>query len=199
MSLLIAVCNSSVVISGILIISFVFLLCCSHFHSLRFLGPFLLVHCRRIFFVEFSKDIGNPFSRSDDFTFIILYLGVEHILLCRFDSWDVLYTFEVYKYSLDVLLSFHSFLSLRHFFAFAHFFRRCFPSLGVFLLSSMSLRISTSSFHTSSSLFCCCCLACFFIVFFFLVHVSSDMHHDRTCCFIRMYASRVMLFTHDVT
>ena len=63
------------------------------------------------FFVEFSNDIGNPFSRRDGFTFLILYLGDEHPLLCRTDSWDVPYPFEVFNYSLDVLLSFHFFVS----------------------------------------------------------------------------------------
>ena len=78
-------------------------------------------------------------------------------------------------------------------------FRRCFSSLGVLLLSSMSLRISTSYFEISSSLFCCWCLTCFFTVFFFLAHVVADTWHDRTCLFVRMWASCVMLFTHDVT
>ena len=57
------------------------------------------------FFVEFSKDIGNPFPRRDGFTLLILYLGDEHPPRCRFDSCDVLYTLQVFKYSLGVLLS----------------------------------------------------------------------------------------------
>ena len=59
LSLMIAVRNSSVVISGILVISLVFVVmhidCCSHFHSHRFLVQILLVHCRRIFLVEFTQ------------------------------------------------------------------------------------------------------------------------------------------------
>ena len=82
---------------------------------------------------------------------LILCLCNEHFLLCIFDSRDVLYTFEVFKYSLDVLLPSHPFLSLIHFLMLLlSSFTRCFTSLGVFLLSSMSLRISTSSFETSS-------------------------------------------------
>ena len=47
--------------------------CCFHFHFLRFLVQIRLAHCRRIFFFEeFSKDIGNPFTRRDDFSFLIL-------------------------------------------------------------------------------------------------------------------------------
>ena len=47
-------------------------------------------------------------------------------------------------------MSFH-FLSLMHFSCICSlFFRRCVSSLGVFLLSSMTLRISTSSFDISS-------------------------------------------------
>ena len=57
-----------------------------------------------------------------------LYHGDEHCSLCRFDSWDVLYTFEVFEYSLDVLLFFH-FLSLIHFLMrLLTSFRRCFSS-----------------------------------------------------------------------
>ena len=114
LSLLIAVRNSSVVISGVLFSSSHWCCCCAHrccfhCHSLRFLVQIRLARCRRIFFVGFSKDIGNPFTRRDDLSFLILYLCDEHLLLCRFDSWYVPYTFEVFKYSLDVLLSFHSF------------------------------------------------------------------------------------------
>ena len=47
--------------------------------------------------VEFPKDIGNLISRRDDFTFLVLYLGDEHSFLCKFDSLDVLYTFQVFK------------------------------------------------------------------------------------------------------
>ena len=58
------------------------------------------------------------------FSSLIHYLCGEHLLLCRFDSWDVADTFEVFENSLDYLLSFHSFLVSDTFFnAFAHFFQ----------------------------------------------------------------------------
>ena len=69
-----------------------------HIDSLRFLVQTLLV---------------NPFWRRDDFSFVILYLGVIPGM-----------------YSLDVLLSFHCFLSLIHFFAFTHFFQALFFFFG---------------------------------------------------------------------
>ena len=74
-----------------------------------FLSRFFLFVVVLIFSVEFSKDIGNPFTTRDDFPFLVLYLGDEHPLLFRIDYWDVRYTFEVFKYSLDVWLSFHFF------------------------------------------------------------------------------------------
>ena len=64
--------------------------------------------------VEISKGIGDSFSRSDAFTFFVLYFCDEDSLLCCFDSRDISYTFEVFKDSLDVLFSLHSF-SLMHF------------------------------------------------------------------------------------
>ena len=113
LSLLIAVRNSSVVISWILIISFWCCCyahrCCSHFHSHRFLVQFILVHCRRFPFCRAPQRHGQSLFETWWFHHLILYLGDEHSSFCRFDSWDVLCTFEVFKYSLDVLLSFHSF------------------------------------------------------------------------------------------
>ena len=115
LSLSIAVPNSSVVISGILIISF---WCCFLCTSMLLSSSVLPISCSvsscslssYTFCVEFPKDVGNtlfetwwfPLSR-----FFILVMST--LLLCRFDSLDVLCTFEVFKYSLDVLLSFHSF------------------------------------------------------------------------------------------
>ena len=78
----------------------------------------------------------------------------ENSLLCGFDSRDISYSFEVFKNSLDVHLPFHSFLSLMH--LFMHLltsFSLCFSSLGVFLLSSMSLRISAYLIDKSSITF----------------------------------------------
>ena len=60
--------------------------------------------------VEFSKGIGDSFSRSDAFTFFVLYFCDEDSLLCCFDSRDISDTFEFFKYSFNVMMSFHSFL-----------------------------------------------------------------------------------------
>ena len=104
-------------------------------------------------FVEFSKGIGDSFSRGDAFTFFVLYFCDVNSHLCCFDSRDTSDTFELFKDSFNVLLSFHSFFSLTHFFKFLlRSFNRCLSSLGMFLLSSMSLRIS-ASLSTHSSFF----------------------------------------------
>ena len=47
------------------------------------------------FFVEFSKDVGNSFSRCDAFTIVVFYLCVGYFLLCWFDSRVISYTFEL--------------------------------------------------------------------------------------------------------
>ena len=60
LSLLIAFCNSSVVTSGILLSS---LISCSK--------SSLVVLVKSI--VEFTKDVGNSFSRCDAFSFVVLY------------------------------------------------------------------------------------------------------------------------------
>ena len=60
-------------------------------------------------------------------------------------------TFGLFKDSLNALLSLHSFLFSDAFFMFLlRSFSRCFSSLGVLLLSSMSLRISASLSRNSS-------------------------------------------------
>ena len=83
-------------------------------------------------FVEFSKGIGDSFSRGDAFTFFVLYFCDEDSLLCCFDSRDISDTFELFKDSFNVLLSFHSFFSLIHFFIFLlRSFNRCLSSLGI--------------------------------------------------------------------
>ena len=134
LSLLIAVRNSSVVISGILVISLVLLLCTSMLLTLSsspiscsvsscFLSSYIFCRILPRHWQSLFRDVViSPF--------LILYLGDEHSLLCRFDSWDVLYTFEIFKYYLDVLLSFHSFLSLIIFYAFAHSFQALFLFFG---------------------------------------------------------------------
>ena len=68
-------------------------------------------------FVEFSKGIGDSFSRGDAFTFFVLYF-CEDSLLCCFDSRDISDTFELFKDSFNVLsvdffLLWASFSSLR--------------------------------------------------------------------------------------
>ena len=68
-------------------------------------------------------------------------------------------------------------------------FSRCFSSLGVLLLSSMSLRISASLIDKSSTHFCCCRChhARFIIVVLDFARVAAGMEHDRTCLFILMW------------
>ena len=63
------------------------------------------------FFVEFSEDVGNSFSRCDVFSFVVLCFCDEYFLLCCFDPRDISNAFELFKDSLDVLLSLHSFFS----------------------------------------------------------------------------------------
>ena len=89
--------------------------------------------------VELSKGIVDSFSRSDAFTFFVLYFR------------DISDTFEFFKYSFNVIMSFHSFFFSDTFFFFLlSSLNRFLSSLGIFLLSSMSLRISTSlSTHSS--------------------------------------------------
>ena len=78
------------------------------------------------------------------------------LFLCRvlssllFWSRDISDTFELFKDSLNALLSLHSFFSDAFFRLLLRFFSRCFSSLGVLLLSSMSLRISASLSRNSS-------------------------------------------------
>ena len=169
MSLLIELCNSSVVISGILLSS---LISCSK-SSL-----FVLVES----FVEFSEGIGNPFSRCDAFSFVDLYFCDEYSLLCCFDPRDISDTFELFKDSLDVLLSLHSFFFSDAFFKrLLRSFSRCFSSLGV-LDESQDFSIFVQELFT---LFCCCRCGplCFFVVVLELARVTAGMEHDRTCLF----------------
>ena len=109
---------------------------------------------------------------------------------------DISYSFEVFKNSLDVHLPFHSFLSLMH--LFMHLltsFSLCFSSLGVFLLSSMSLRISASSIDKSSITFAAAdVVARFIIVVSDFAHVAAGMKHDRTCLFTLMWESCTKVF-----
>ena len=112
LSLLIALCNSSVVIPSILLSSLV--------------SCFVLVKS----FVEFSKGIGNSFLRCDAFSFVVLYFCDEYSLLCGFDPWDISDTFELFKDSFNVLLSLHSFFSDVLFYAFAQVLQSLFLFFG---------------------------------------------------------------------
>ena len=153
--------------------------CCHHFHSLRFLVQILLGHCRHVIFVEFSKDIGNPFSRRDDFSFLILYLGDEHLFFadlipgCSSHLWSL----QVF---LDVLLSFHSFLSLIHVLcifsllsvAVSILWVCFFSPRWVFGFQRLPLRSPQSLLLLMSRLL--------LHRLFLLVHVVADMKHDGT-------------------
>ena len=76
-------------------------------------------------------------------------------------------------------------------------FSRCFSSLGVLLLSSMSLRISASLIDKSSLTFASAdavARASFIIVIFDFAHVAAGMEHDRTCLFTLMWKSCTKVF-----
>ena len=81
-------------------------------------------------------------------------------------------------------------------------FSRCFSSLGVLLLSSMSLRISASLIDKSSLTFAaadaiCCCRchhARFIIVVLDFARVAAEMEHDRTCLFTLMWKLCTQVF-----
>ena len=75
-------------------------------------------------------------------------------------------------------------------------FSRCFSSLGVLLLSSMSLRISASFDRQIFAHFCCCRChhARFIIVVLDTVRVAAGVEHDRTCLFTLMWKSCTKVF-----
>ena len=114
-------------------------------------------------------------------------------------SWDVslhIWSLQVFFGCLGCL--FILFLSLIHFCICSLLLGAVFSSLGVwFLLSSRSLQISTSSFDTSSVSFAAAVSPASSTSFSFSC-MSLLTCNSRTCLFIRMCASRVMLFTHDV-
>ena len=63
-------------------------------------------------------------------------------------------------------------------------FSRCFSSLGMLLLSSISLRISASlSRHSSFSFAAADVVACISLVVLGHARASAVMEHDRTCLF----------------
>ena len=76
--------------------------------------------------------------------------------------------------------------SLMHFFL-LNSFSRCFPSLGVLLLSSMSLGISASLVDKSSLTFAAADAITRASLLSFLISLAlllAGMEHDRTCLFI---------------
>ena len=158
LSLLIAVCNSSVVISGIPAVSPVLLLCTSVlllfiiFTQFMFWFIFLCVFVKS--FVEFTKDIGNSFPRCDaiPFSFFIFVMStlffadlIPVIFRTTLNSSRILW--------MSCCLCILFFFSDTFFKHLLTFFSRCFSSLDVLLLSSMSLRISASLIDKSSRTF----------------------------------------------
>ena len=107
--------------------------CCFYFRLHLILVQTRLAHCRRIMFVEFSKDINNPVSRCDALSFLIF--------LCDQEFFGCPSAFSFFFVS-DAFFK-HLLTS----------FSLCFSPLGVFLLSSMSLRISASLTKMSSLTF----------------------------------------------
>ena len=55
--------------------------------SVAFISMFVLLTVVVKFFVEFTKNIGNPCTWCNDFSSFILNLCNDYFLLCRFDSW----------------------------------------------------------------------------------------------------------------
>ena len=113
------------------------LCCCScHRHPIHVLNH--LAHC--------SKDICNSFSRCDAFSFLVFFIFVMSTLFFA-DLIPGIFVIPL-KSSWILWMSiclFILFLSLMHLFMHSlTSFSLCFSPLGVFLLSSMSLRISAS-------------------------------------------------------
>ena len=105
--------------------------------------------------VEFSKGIGDSFSRSDAFTFCVLYFCDEDSLLCCFDSRNISDTFEFFKYSFNVMMSFHFFFSDTFF----HFFAQLLQSMSFFFGHLSPLFDESQDFrifvNTFDFLLCC--------------------------------------------
>ena len=200
LSLLIAVCHSSVVISGILIITLVLLLCTS------MLLPF-----------SFSPISCSVCSCSlSSFNFVEFTPQTLLFLLADLISWDVPDPFEVFECSLNFSLSFCCLVPDAFFICLLNCFNRCFSPLDVLLLSSTNLLISTSSFEITSLdsrvFFAAAASFGFFSLVFhrdlffvtngsthtvsllFLVHVVPDMQHDRTCLLVRLCAMSKRFF-----
>ena len=114
LSLLIATCNSSVVISRISFISFVSVPWSSMLFSVSIFVVFqlniviLLVVVELA--VELSKDVGNPFLWCVDFALFIFHLRDEYSSSWRFYAGNVPVSIEIFEYYLNLFLSFHSFL-----------------------------------------------------------------------------------------
>ena len=107
------------------------------------------------------------------------------------------YSFEVFKNSLDVLLSCHSFFFSDTFFpALAHFFQSLFLFSGCtspLLDESQDFSIFERQIFAH---FCCCRChhARFIVVVLDLARVAAGMEHDRTCLFILMWKLCTKMF-----
>ena len=111
-----------------------------------FLFSFFLFIVIVIFFVEFTKDIGNSLPRRDDLSFFILYLGDEHSSLCRGMFFTPLKSSSIRWMSCCLFI----FFVPETFFVFAHFFQTLFLFFGCVSSLLDGLLISTSSFDISS-------------------------------------------------
>ena len=132
LSLLIAFCNTSVVILDILLSS---LISCSK--------SSLIVLVKS--FVEFPEDVDNSFSRCDAFSSIALYFCDECFLLCYFDHFERLWTLAVSSFFFSDAFSMRLIRS----------FSRCYCSFGCAspLLESQDFSIFVQEFFV---LFSCC-------------------------------------------
>ena len=101
--------------------------------------------------MEILQRYRDSFSISGAFTFFVLYFVMRTLFFAVLIPGIFRTPLNSFKYSLNVMMSFQSFFSLIHFFLLSSF-NRCLSSLGIFLLSSMSLRIS-ASLSTHSSFF----------------------------------------------
>ena len=88
------------------------------------------------------------------------------------------------------------FFSLILFFHLLTSFNRCFSSLSVLLLSSMSFRISASLINKSSLNFAAADAITRASLFFVLDlgRVAAGMEHDRTCLFMLLWKLRTKMF-----
>ena len=186
LSLLIAVCNSSVVISGIfssLSYRCLDLLCCSSLNFVVFQLNIVILLVVVELAVELPKDVGNPFPWCGDFALFIFHLRDEYSSSCRFYAGNVPVSIEIFEYYLNLFLPLSFFSCL-----WCIFLAIC----SICLTSFLTFR-NVSSFYNKPSdlhnflsefiinfkcLFCCCCFIFMFLLVFripfknFRVHVA---------------------------